>query len=264
MTLHRKVLLSAIAAGVSLCAVTAANAGATGDATAVPRIEWKVTLNKFQFDSDKFIGQRFSAKCMPATKKDLKGTVYGTDVYPSNNSICLAAMHAGKITQDGGVVTVQLNPGASEYKGSKRNGVETSSLPATPRSIVFVDGANAAAADQERQSHIPRIKWDTKFTATGFAHRHLIGQRFTFKCPSAPSRMKPRRIVGTDKYAFHSIVCRAAVHAGKITKDGGMVSVQIDPAHKGKLVGSIRNGVESKGGSGGIRTIIFVDSSVRS
>ena len=256
-------LLSAIAAGFVFGGVSAALAEAPGSKTPVPEIEWKTTLKTFQFDSDKFIGQRLSAKCAPATKKALKARVFGTDVYPSDNSICFAALHAGKITKDGGVVTVQLNPGKSGYTGSKRNGVETGSLPGTKRSMIFVDAATAPAADKDRMSHIPRIKWDTKFTATGYAHRKLIGQRFTFNCPAAPSNMRPRRIVGTDLYAFHSMVCRAAVHAGKITKAGGLVSVQINPGSKAKLVGSIRNGVESKTGAGGVRTISFVDSSVR-
>jgi len=260
MTKKMMTLIAICVAAVAVCSATAAEAGNT---VAVPEIEWKETLNKFQFDNDKFIGQRFLAKCMPASDKDLKATVYGTDVYPSDNSICMTALHAGKITKDGGVVTVQLNPGAESYTGSKRNGIETQSLPATPRSMVFVDSANVANADEMQRTHIPRIKWDTKFTSTGFAYREMIGQRFTFNCPPAPSRMMHRRIVGTDHYAFHSIVCQAAVHAGKITMEkGGLVSVQIEP--KKKLVGSIRRGFESKNGSSGIRSITFIDSSVRS
>ncbi|HIC81268.1 MAG TPA: hypothetical protein EYP07_09930, partial [Kiloniellaceae bacterium] len=75
--------------------------------------------------------------------------------------------------------------------------------------------------------------------------------------------LRMRRVVGTDSYAFNSIVCLAAVHAGKITTaEGGMVNVQIDPGMK-KLVGSIRNGVETKNGSGGHTTISFVDSPLR-
>lgn len=260
MMKQKATLIAIIAAATAMFGATAAQAD---DAVAVPEIEWTETLVKFQFDSDKFIGQRFSAKCMPAADKDLKATVYGTDVYPSDNSICMAALHAGKVTKDGGVVTVQLNPGAENYTGSERNGIATQSLPATPRSMVFVDGTNVAKADEMQRTHIPRIKWDTKFTSTGFAYREMIGQRFTFNCPSAPSRMKHRRIVGTDAYAFHSIICQAAVHAGKITTEkGGLVSVQIEP--KKKLVGSIRHGFESKNGSSGIRSITFVDSSVRS
>lgn len=259
----RTTLIAAIAAGFSLFSATAATADMQSEMAPIPEIEWNETLVKFQFDNDKFIGQRFSGKCMPARVKDMKATVYGTDVYPSDNSICMAALHAGKITKDGGGVTVQLNPGVSGYTGSERNGIATASLPATPRSMVFIDAKTAPSADKAQLTHIPRIAWDTKFTATGFANKDYIGQRFTFNCPAAPSGLKPRRIVGTDLYAFHSMVCRAAVHAGKITTAGGLVSVQIGP-RKQKLVGSIRNGVESKNGSGGIRTISFVDSSVRS
>jgi hypothetical protein len=262
MTPIKTTAIAIAAVGIAICfGIAPANAN---DTVAVPEIEWTETLNKFQFDADKFIGQRFSAKCMPARTKDMKAAVQGTDVYPSDNSICLAALHAGKLTKDGGVVTVQLNPGAPAHTGTKRNGVETAGRPATPRSMIFVDGTNATKADAVQQTHIPRIAWDTKFTSTGFAYKDMIGQRFTFNCPPAPARLKPRRIVGTDHYAFHSIVCQAAVHAGKITVEkGGMVSVQIEP-RKAKLMGSIRNGFESKNGSSGVRAITFVDSSVRS
>ena len=70
--------------------------------------------------------------------------------------------------------------------------------------------------------------------------------------------MRPRRVVGTDSYDFKAMVCRAAVHAGAITTDGGFVDVQMDPGKK-KLVGSIRNGIETKNGQSAFRTISFVD-----
>ena len=41
--------------------------------------------------------------------------------------------------------------------------------------------------------------------------------------------------------------------------DGGFVDVQMDPGMK-NLVGSIRNGIETKNGSSTLRTISFVDS----
>ena len=259
--LKRTLQLIAIGAvfGLTIGGVTADQAAAQSHSTSIPEIEWDTTLTFFQFDQDKFIGQRLTAKCPPAPAQASAPGIYGTDVYPSDNAICPAALHAGKMQQDGGVVTVQLNPGASGYTGSSRHGVNTSDLPATPRSMVFVDGDSSNDVNQIHQAHAPRIKWDTKFTATGFAHRHLIGQRFTFNCPAAPANLRPRRVVGTDSYAFHSMVCRAAVHAGKMTMDGGLVTVQMDPGMP-KLVGSIRHGIETKNGSGGHRTISFVDN----
>lgn len=257
--LTRSLTRLALIAGLSMGAAGIASA-AQSETAQIPGIEWDTSLVHFQFDADKFIGQRFTAKCPEVTRGDLDSVVYGTDVYPSDNAICVAALHAGKIDKTGGTVTVQLNPGAEAYTGSSRNGVETASLPATRRSFVFVDETNAAAADQVRLDYIPRLEWDTKFTATGFAHKQLLGQRFTFKCPAAPSDMRSRRVVGTDSYDFKAIVCRAAVHAGVITTDGGFVDVQMDPGKK-ELVGSIRNGIETKNGQSAFRTISFVDGS---
>lgn len=261
-TLNRSLFIAATAAAITVGGAAISSAAAESTSKFVPEIEWDTTLKSFQFDSDKFIGQRFSAKCLPGTGRETGDGVYGTDVYPSNNSICLAALHAGKIDTSGGVVTVQLNPGADRYTGSRRNGITTADLPGTRRSMVFVDAVSSIEADQILLSYLPRLKWDTKFTATGFAHKRLTGQRFTFACPAAPANLRPRRVVGTDAYAFHSMVCRAAVHAGRISMDGGIVSVQLDPG-KDRLVGSIRNGIESKDGPGGHQTLSFVDSPVQ-
>lgn len=254
----------ALAALVCLSAggVTMNMAAAQGDPASVPEVEWDTTLNFFQFDSDKFVGQRFTAKCPASTVKTSLEGVFGTDVYPSKSSLCVAAVHAGQIDTSGGVVTVQLNPGQDNYVGSFRNGVETADLPGTQRSIVFVGPSLSETTNQTHVAYVPVIDWDTKFTATGFAHKQLVGQRFTFNCPAAPSDLRARRVVGTDTYAFSSRVCRAALHAGSITADGGFVSVQMGPGGQ-KLVGSIRNGVETADGSSGIRTISFVESSVQ-
>ncbi|WP_420349222.1 LCCL domain-containing protein [Pelagibius sp.] len=257
-------LAAAAIVGASLGALGVPQVHAQDKEVVVPEIEWDTALKKFQVDSDKFIGQRFSVACPPHSVRDTMEQVYGTDAYPSDNAICVAALHAGKITtEDGGQVMVQLNPGLEAYTGSSRNGVDSASLPGTQRSMVFVDAESAAAADEARQDYIPRLKWDAKFTGTGLANKDLKGQVMTFNCPAAPGDLRMRRVVGTDSYAFNSIVCLAAVHAGKITTaEGGLVNVQIDPGMK-KLVGSIRNGVETKNGGGGHTTISFVDAPLR-
>jgi len=224
----------------------------------IPEIKWDTTLNKFQFDADKFIGQRLTVKCPPAAVGQSFAGVYGTDFYPSDNSICIAALHAGKITKEGGTVTIQLNPGKPKYLGSKRNGVETSGLPKTRRSMTFVDDSSSDEIHKIHLAHIPRIDWETKFTRSGFGYRRLIGQRFTFRCPPAPSNLRARIVYGTDTYDFSSMICRAALHAGKITTKGGIVTVEIGPGVP-KFVGSIRNGIETKSKGGSDRSLIFVD-----
>lgn len=226
----------------------------------LPELGWNDTLSGYSFDHDKFIGQRFSAVCPPRNIRDKNDDLYGTDVYPSNNPICVAALHAGKITAaDGGPFTLQVNPGAESYSGSSRNEVDSANLPGTARSFVFLDAANTAAADEVQAPYIPRVKWDMKFTKSGFAYKKLRGQRFTFNCPAAPSG-KLRGITGTDSYTLNAVICVAAVHAGKITKDGGLVHIQMDEGKK-KLVGSIRNEIESRDGSGSNGTVSYVENS---
>ncbi len=255
-------LAFATVVGLSVTGATINMAAAQSDPTNVPEVAWDTTLNFFQFDADKFVGQRFSAKCPASTVKTSLEGVFGTDVYPSKSALCVAAVHAGQIDTSGGVVTVQLNPGQDSYTGSFRNGVETADLPGTKRSIVFVSPTLAETDTETHVAYVPVIDWDTKFTATGFAHKQLVGQQFTFNCPAAPADLRSRRVVGTDTYAFSSRICRAALHAGSITTDGGFVSLQMGPGDQ-KLVGSIRNGVETADGTSGIRSISFVDSSVQ-
>jgi hypothetical protein len=226
----------------------------------IPEIKWDTTLRDFQFDADKLVGQRLTVRCPPAPKGQDFAGLYGTDSYPSESPICLAALHAGQITRQGGTVTLQLNPGRTMYSGSDRQGIRSLDLPSTARSIVFIDDSVSEEANRIQLEHIPRISWETKFTASGFAYRNLIGQRFTFRCPPAPEHLKPRIVYGTDQYDFASNICIAALHAGKITKQGGICTVQIDPQVP-QLVGSIRNGVETKSKRGGDRSISFVDYS---
>ncbi len=258
---RRTIVLGAIGLFVSLSHFAAGSAMAEGDTRPIPTIKWDTTLSSFQFDNDRLIGQRLTVKCPPTPRNQDFAGLFGTDAYPSDSSICVAALHAGMITKQGGIVTVQLNPGRTKYEGSARNGVETADLSGTRRSITFVGGPMSDETNEIHLSQMPRVDWDTKFTSTGFANRRLIGQRFTFRVPPAPSNLRPRIVYGTDKYAFSSKICHAALHAGRISTAGGIVTVEIGPG--GKLVGSRRNGVETRSKKGSDRSISFVDNPVK-
>lgn len=79
--------------------------------------------------------QQFSYTCPPG------GTAYsvlGTDLYTDESSICTAGVHAGKITlTTGGVVTLEIRPGAASYTGSTRNGITSSNFAVGAGSFVF-------------------------------------------------------------------------------------------------------------------------------
>ena len=71
------------------------------------------------------IGGTFVFNCSPSGTFD---TVWGTDLYTDDSSICTAGVHAGKITRAaGGTVTIEIRPAQSAYVGSLRNGVTTNS-----------------------------------------------------------------------------------------------------------------------------------------
>jgi actin-like ATPase involved in cell morphogenesis len=73
------------------------------------------------------VGTRIAYDCPSAGRA---GTVWGSDVYTADSSVCTAAVHAGKTTfANGGSVVIEMQPGGSNFQGSTRNGVTTRAWP---------------------------------------------------------------------------------------------------------------------------------------
>ncbi|QQS40457.1 MAG: hypothetical protein IPM63_13955 [Acidobacteriota bacterium] len=69
------------------------------------------------------------------------GSVKGTILYTDDSSICSAAVHAGAIKrEEGGSVTVVIQPGQSSYQGSVRNGITSGSSGPFGGTFEFVSG----------------------------------------------------------------------------------------------------------------------------
>ena len=82
-------------------------------------------------------GEQFEYECPAGGQPD---TVWGTDFYTDDSSVCTAAVHVGLITlEEGGTVTIEIRPGEDAYEASERNGIETSPYPAWGGSFVIVD-----------------------------------------------------------------------------------------------------------------------------
>jgi hypothetical protein len=72
-----------------------------------------------------YVGQQYSFACPANGSLD---SIWGTDVYTYDSSICSAAVHSGRASlASGGVVTIQIAPGQTSYTGSTRFGVTSSS-----------------------------------------------------------------------------------------------------------------------------------------
>jgi hypothetical protein len=103
----------------------------TGGVTATT-VTWSTTATTHRTET----GMSFTYRC-PAKEGNYR-TVWGTDIYTDDSSICSAAVHAGMLTDAGGVVAIQMMGRQQRFVGSPRNGVTTSNYGSWPGSYRFV------------------------------------------------------------------------------------------------------------------------------
>lgn len=194
-------------------------------------------------------GSTFSYYCPPV---GTIGTVYGTNTYTDDSSICSAAVHMGLFTAaTGGYPTIQIKAGESIYYGDIRNGVTSYSYGSWSGSYIFVDYPSLAPIIK---TPLNPVKWTDSANTLSLESR--IGETFDFTC-SANGTLGS--IWGTDTYTSDSSVCTAAVHAGRITRvNGGSVKIQIQ-AGAASYTGSTRNGVTSSSYGSYSGSYIFVN-----
>ncbi|WP_442944117.1 LCCL domain-containing protein [Nostoc sp.] len=78
----------------------------------------------------------FTYRCFPDGRV---GSIWGTDIYTDDSSICSAAVHAGLIsTKQGGKVTIRIKPGQFSYTGTNRNGVTSQNYGSFSGSFIFI------------------------------------------------------------------------------------------------------------------------------
>jgi hypothetical protein len=179
-------------------------------------------------------GQTFTLACAPGGAEH---SVWGSDIYTADSSICTAGVHSGLINyQQGGAVTIELRPGRTIYGCSERNGVTSSPFGSYQHSFVFKT-PNTDAVVREAEDQTP-VLWNTSASMISFE----AGKTYKFKCPSGG---KESAVWGTDTYTLDSSICNAAVHAGKLASDtGGSVTIELRPGES-SYKGSTRNGIKT-------------------
>lgn len=222
-----------------------ANAGPNAAATP---ITWRDTASRYRSQT----GAVLTFQCPPG---GASSTVWGTDTYSDDSSICTAAAHSGRITRAaGGVVQIQMAPGLPAYQGTARGGETTRHFGVFPGSFVVVGGPQpglVAIPIPQLNGNGVRIG-DVQIRVGGGAsgawaeratpHRGSNGSSFTQVCPPGGALGS---VWGTDVYTDDSSVCSAAVHAGRITlAQGGAVTYFVLPGRSG-YTGSARNGVSA-------------------
>jgi hypothetical protein len=155
------------------------------------------------------------------------GSVWGSDIYTSDSSICAAAQHAGVITADGGKVTVRSAQGCPVYEGKERGGIRSASWESFDSSFYFPSQGNG------------------KCLATAACPPAFKSQPNDSVSCNCGTINLGASVWGTDTYTTDSNLCAAAVHAGAITTAGGPVIAK-EAGGCAKYVGSTRNGVTSR------------------
>ncbi|WP_245820608.1 LCCL domain-containing protein [Flavimaricola marinus] len=76
----------------------------------------------------------YTCSCPPY---DDTGSVWGSGPYTADSAICVAAIHAGVISSDGGEVTALLVDGLPSYRGGEANGITTRDWGSYGQSFIF-------------------------------------------------------------------------------------------------------------------------------
>lgn len=137
------------------------------------------------------------------------GSVWGSNPYTGDSSICTAARHAGVIGAAGGLLKLIRRPGQASYDGTVANGVTTGSWGAYGESFEVLP-ASATTAESE-------APWPACPGTLGAGVEAL-------DC-SCAAGLGDASVWGSDPYTADSAICTAARHAGYIDAGGGNVRV---------------------------------------
>lgn len=222
------------------------------DAPPATPIQWNTNANAYRAQ----VGATFTFAC-PAGGSP--STVWGTDTYTSDSSICGAAVHSGRIqSAQGGAVQIQIAPGLPAYQGTIRSGIGSLNYGSYPGSFTIVGGPAPGLVAVP----VPSVNVNGQgvnigglqiqvgggsnaanpWAANAREHRGQNGTSFVHQCPPGGSL---GTVWGSGPYTDDSSICTAAVHAGRIqSASGGPVTVFVHPGRAG-YVGNEANGVRT-------------------
>lgn len=176
------------------------------------------------------VGKSLTCTCSP---DQFTGSVWGTDRYTADSSICAAARHAAVVGASGGKVTVYREGSCPGVTGSTRHGVTSREWGAYDKTFAFEHPAPPCLPQTGEAGVEPcpanMIGQESRLTTEGL------------ECTCAPQQMSGS-VWGSDIYTFDSSICAAARHAGMLPAAGGSVTV-FTAGRCSRFVGTARNGV---------------------
>lgn len=96
-----------------------------------PDVDWALDASRYRGED----GTRIAFLCPPDGEV---GSVWGTETYTDDSSVCSAAVHAGVINPvEGGRVVIEIAPGEETYEGTEANGVTSQGYGSWDGSFTF-------------------------------------------------------------------------------------------------------------------------------
>jgi hypothetical protein len=150
------------------------------------------------------------------------GNVWGSNPYTSDSVICLAALHSGHITKEGGLFIVKKGGPLDAYYGSVKNGLSTQSYGSFDHMLIFPSEINIKISFSNNQCG-PKIG---------------ICRGRNNNC------IEKGDVWGDNPYVKESNLCKAALHSGFINENGGIFMIEESGTHGG-YTGTSKNSVTS-------------------
>jgi hypothetical protein len=150
------------------------------------------------------------------------GNVWGSNPYTSDSIVCLAALHSGHITKEGGLFIVKKGSALDSYVGSVKNGVNTQSYGSFDHMLILPS------------------ELDIKLNFSS----NTCGPRIGICKGKLNNCVEKGDIWGDNPYVRESNLCKCALHAGLITENGGIFMIEETGTHGG-YPGVTKNGITS-------------------
>ncbi|KAL8440393.1 hypothetical protein Efla_000281 [Eimeria flavescens] len=208
-----------------------------------PSINLACTDNGWLPEFNGLTDARFLITC-PADCHKAKAPLKGSKVYSPASSVCKAALHAGVLDLQGGDAVLVVHNGINNYVSSKGKHGLVSDAEVEPQMRSF------------SVIHASPYKRLSCFSDGAFILHMKVDELALVSCPPGTKHSVSSCERLSDIFSPLSSVCRAALHAGALSADGGQVEVKAGPTHD-QFVGSEKNGVLSLKSGSYLRSFSF-------
>lgn len=198
-----------------------------------------------QPDNSGYGGYRCLCPPLAEVQESWMPGVKGTNIYAMDSNTCQAAVHAGALGVEGGVVRIMrpidpnfLTAMCPYFYGSSQNGIQSEG---TGKSIAFYFDGSSGLCDESSPPESEDL-WYCRERFSDYDQDLEIDGAFSCHCSEAATSFGT--VFGTEHYTGDSSICLAAFHWGAVGAEGGTVQV-VPELGRATYRGSTRNEVTS-------------------